>query len=214
MAKKPRRRLLYWILGGAVLFLCVCPLAFAGISGIGQGLGLLPPSTPKPTTTVTPEPTSTFTPGPSDTPTATPPPAATLTREQALRSAVADTLSSSNRGVERIHEVSLGYLGDPGIIFVSFAINDNLTQGMVRGGARLDVKNLVRAIDESRIDFTGLWLFGTFSMVDAFGNAEEMEVVKMFYDRATVDRINWDSFLTDNIYVIADDEWVHPAFQD
>jgi hypothetical protein len=239
MFKKLReRKLLFAVLVIIFVVFCLCPVSNAIVQGIGQGLGILPTSTPRPSETFTPEPsytplpsdtplpTRTNTPGPSPTPTETPlptatipptatkPPTATQSPETILRNLLQDALGSGNRDIPRIKEVSVGYLGDPGILFVNFAINDNLSESWIKRGARIDTMDIVEAIASEGFEYTEIWIEGTFSMVDVYGNTEEDEVIKVFYDRDTVELINWDNFISDNIYIVADDVWIHPAFQE
>ena len=50
-------------------------------------------------------------------------------------------------------------------------------------------------------------------MVDQFRNASETPVVEATFTKDTIDRINFENFLTDNVYVIADDTDRHPEFR-
>ena len=51
---------------------------------------------------------------------------------------------------------------------------------------------------------------GTFSMVDAYGDAKESQVVFARYSRKTVNRIDFDNFLSTNISKIADARLISP----
>ena len=51
-------------------------------------------------------------------------------------------------------------------------------------------------------------------MQDVYGNVSETMVVSLWFDRATVDRINWSGVTYHDIYLIADDAGIHPSFQD
>ncbi len=55
----------------------------------------------------------------------------------------------------------------------------------------------------------------TFPLVDTYGNSNETNVVLVTYDRSNLDKVNWDNFLTDNAYVIANQDtlYIHPALQ-
>ncbi len=155
--------------------------------------------TPTPAPTNTPEPTNTPLP-----PTNTPEP------EERLTILISEALGSSNRDVEKVTDVSL--VSD--IINVEWTINDNFTEDMIKGGAKLEIVDILQAIDESDIDYSLINLTGTFPLVDSFGNSEEVAVIKVSYSSDTVDQINWSSFLFKNVYVIADSVNLHPTFQD
>jgi hypothetical protein len=61
-------------------------------------------------------------------------------------------------------------------------------------------------------------LLGTFSMVDAYGNPSEAEVVTLEFDRETVEKIRWDNErfvagqLLETVYALADKDDVARAF--
>jgi len=185
-------------------------------------------STPKPTeapaATSTPKPTevpaATSTPGPTNTPKPTATPAPTYTPQpttspaDTVRAAIEKALGSGNRkGVKRVSSVSMGSQPDPQIV-IEWAINDNLTEGMIKSGAKRDVTDILKTVAQSGIKYGSVYARGTFSMQDKFGNTQETVVIEAKYTRATVDRINWSNFLSSNVYVIADEIWIHPAFRD
>jgi len=148
---------------------------------------------------------------PTLAPTLTPVPTTTLEPNAALKISIEDKLSSANRDVPR---VDIEIIEGAGVITVRWAINDNLTEGFIISGAKRDASAILQIISESEIRFERAALRGTFSLVDAFGNAEEAEVFRLIFDRSTFEKINWDSFPYNNIYLIADSATVHPAFQD
>ena len=90
-------------------------------------------------------------------------------------------------------------------ISVQFAINDNLTEDLIRFGARHDVYKILKAVHDSGLDYNFVGVVGTFPMNDAYGNTSEDKVVRLSYDRATIDKINWDGFnYADDMFKIAD----------
>jgi hypothetical protein len=161
-------------------------------------------TTADPTATISP----TSTPAP---PTNTPKPTATSSPATNLEQAVRGKLAQSNRDLERIQSVELA---EDGVITIWWTINDNLTEGMIKTSAKIDAKDLLQAIDESGVNYTSIILQGSFPLVDAFGATEERYVVKATYSKVTVDKIVWSNFNHRNVYVIADEVTIHPAFQD
>ena len=99
-------------------------------------------------------------------------------------------------------------------IWVGWTINDNFIESWVKDGAKQDATKILKTIAESEIDYPRVWLSGTFSMQDVYGNVSETMVVSLWFDRATVDRINWSGITYHDIYLIADDAGIHPSFQD
>lgn len=130
----------------------------------------------------------------------------------ALAASIRDELTSGNReGVERISDV---VIGPDGRVVVAWAINDNLTEGMIKSGSRIDATKMLQLIREAGLGQDGAFLEGTFSMVDQYGVAEETVVIRASYSGETLQRINFDNFLHDNIWAVADSAMIHPAFQE
>lgn len=98
-------------------------------------------------------------------------------------------------------------------VLVTFDVAENLTLGMSRRGAQIDVKSILEGVDDSGFDFESVFIHGMAPLVDRFGHKSRDTVINVGYDRATVDRINWENMLTDNIYVVADSAVIHPQFQ-
>ena len=128
---------------------------------------------------------------------------------ETFQTRIEDALGTSNRSVRRVSEARLQ--GER--LFVRWAINDNLTAGMIRGGARIDIRDMLEVIADGSETYTTVFLQGTFAMVDQLGNASETPVVEATYTKDTVDRINFENFLTDNVYAIAENTDLHPQFR-
>jgi hypothetical protein len=193
---------------------CVSTIAVGIDSGL-RDIGVLPSYTPTPADTATPLPSNT--PVPSVTPTITdtplpsqtPEPTNTLSPEEEVRSIVEDALGDSNRDVERITDFYIGY---DDLVVVSWTINDNLTENMIKRGAQLDIVKVAESLCEA--DYcNGLRMRGTFPLQDKYGNVSEEEVVFVHYDSSTLKRINWDNFITSNVYDVADKASIHPLFE-
>ena len=127
--------------------------------------------------------------------------------EARLRHDIESSLSRSNRSVRRVSSIGVS----DGSVSVAFAVDDNLTQNMIRSGIRRDIVKILKAAQKSGYDFTVIKIEGSFPLVDKFGTSTESAVVRAVWSRATVDRINWPSFLREDVYDIADSSWLHPA---
>lgn len=161
-----------------------------------------PSDTPAPSITPSEQPTST------STPTSTP-----SSPEEQLQADIIAVLGDNNRGIERISE----YWYDPedGLIYVRFAINDNLTDNLRRYGAKADVLDILEQVSHSSPYYSGIDILGTFSMVDQYGNISESVVISLYYSRETIERINFENMLTDNVYAIADNVgMIHTEFRE
>ncbi|MBA3484544.1 MAG: hypothetical protein H0T51_22300 [Pirellulales bacterium] len=94
------------------------------------------------------------------------------------------------------------------------AFDDNLTEGFIRSSMRRDIAEVLQAADESGYDFSEIEVSGSFQLVDKLGNSTESMVAKTSFSRNTVDRINWNNFMSDNLFDIAESAWLHPAMQE
>ncbi|MBP0006249.1 MAG: hypothetical protein J7642_21445 [Cyanobacteria bacterium SBC] len=124
-----------------------------------------------------------------------------------------EKLVKVNREGTRFDFTYTGSLGATGNIIVWFPLKDNFNSNMIRDGAKITVRNILRKIDESNIDYQQVRLAATFVLSDKYGNSSEEKVLMLTYSKATVDRINWDNFLFQNMFDLADEVWFHPAFQ-
>lgn len=187
------------------IFLALCIICVV-ISMINSGLksvGLLPTDTPFPSPTTTSAPTATIPPtvGP------------TLTPDEQVRALISGVLGKGNRNMPRL--TSIEWSPSDKTLTIKWAIDDNLTEDFIKRGAKMDVEAMLKAIDTQGIpyDYDSVVLDGSFALVDAYGNTSEQRVVLLTYYRSTIEKINWDNFLTDNMYVIADSVYIHPAFK-
>lgn len=152
--------------------------------------------------------TATPTTAPTQTP--VPPTPTSADPREMLRASLTDVLGSSNRNVQRLAKLEFDNPA-AGDILVQWAINDNLTEDFIKTGIQTDATDLLKTIAQSGIEFNNVFLFGYFPLTDAYGNSSEENVVILQYSKATVQKINWDGFMYDNIYTIADDTFLHPA---
>jgi len=168
-----------------------------------------PTNTPMPTDT--PKPTNTPIPTVTPTPTNTPKPTETPTAEEKVCGLITEKLGSINRkGVARVEECKI-VPGSKPEVFVRWAINDNLTGGLIRTGMYMDIVDILKAVRNANIQYSTVQVRGTFPLVDVYGNVSEATVVRATYTKTTIDKINWNNFITKNILLIAEREWVHPA---
>ena len=126
-----------------------------------------------------------------------------------LRATIEDELGPSNRDLPRITE----FMKAGNNLLITFTINENLTEALIKTSAKIDITKILKTVDSSEYDFDELVIFGSMSLVDKFGNTEEENVLKATYRSSTVDRINWDNFPHVNVYLIADNFWLHPVMR-
>ncbi len=166
--------------------------------------------------TTTAEPASeSSSPAPEPTPESTSAkPTKALTPKQQLTKAIREKLGKSNRGISPKATVTAPGKDDTAIT-VRWASDENLTEGLTRNTLRFDAVDILRIVrSEATWDYSQVHLVATYSLVDKLGNAEEEEVVRATYSREIIDTINFENFSFENVFEVADDAWVHPAFQE
>lgn len=103
-------------------------------------------------------------------------------------------------------------ISDAGLVRVQFDINDNFTTNLIRGGALSDIAKILKAVPATKVPFQVLLVEGVMPLQDAFGKSTRSTVVSARYTPATLAKIQWPTFLTENVLRIADDVQLHPAF--
>lgn len=230
------------LLIGLFVICCVCSLPFslvsrnqpptasAPTSAPAEAAAVVAAATSAPVATVAPEPTAvpaptspptavppTSTPAlptevPTPEPTATPePPTAPPSFDDQVRNAISPVLTNGNRDLERISTIEAK---EGGQIYIQWTINDNLTEGLIKAGAKLDLVKILQAIHDAGLSYNRIITEGSFSLVDTLGNAKEVIVVHSEYPRELIDKINWQNFRMDNVYVVGENVKLHRLFQD
>jgi hypothetical protein len=189
------------VLGGLVAFLCFLSLC--------TNRSEQPPEENAPTEQ-TPSPSE---PTPTARPTHTPRPTATLYPEAALRQAILDALGEVNRDeVDTITAFSYNEVTNE--VYVRWSINDNFSEQWIKDGARDDIIEIMGAVVDTGLDVSTVEAEGTFPLVDLYGNESEEVVVRVTFTAETLGRVNWEGIPLENIYLVADEQWRHPAFMD
>lgn len=105
-------------------------------------------------------------------------------------------------------------LNAAGIYTIEWDLGDNITDSLAKRGAKNDIAAALQYIKEAGQDYKEVNLRGYTDLVDASGNVENRQVIYVTYTKETVDNINFDNFLADNVYIVADEVVNHPLFQD
>ncbi len=131
-----------------------------------------------------------------------------------IESLVTTELGSCNReGIDKVAKIDIAEAGYGANVDVYFAINDNLSEDFIKGGARLDVLNVMETLYTSGYDIQWVDMYGTFAMRDDYGNVEEIEVIHARLGRDTATKINWENITKEDLFSILDFKQIHPAFK-
>jgi hypothetical protein len=206
---------------GGLLLICVL---IAGTGAIVRRLSPAGPATPPESAAVaaaaaSPAPSEippteapTNTPEPTSAPEATATAAPVAAPIDTLRAALEAKLSVGTRDVPRLARLETS----TGTLFVDWNINDAMSDDGLRRNAKIDAVNILRTIAENDegVEYNDVSLSGFFPLVDNLGNTRDAMVVQVWYDRATIDAINWDNFFDEQVYGAAKTLRLHDLWEE
>lgn len=150
---------------------------------------------------------------PTDPPTTPPPtePPPPPSPQELVEDAVDEALGDSNRDFDPRFTVVVNEAS--GVIVVSWAIDESLTEGLTKDQAREEATSILEAVRDSGVSYEVLRLTGSYPLVDRLGNSEERDVATVEYPRSTVDAINFGGFDFKDAFEVGSTRYVHPAFE-
>ncbi|MCC0654207.1 hypothetical protein [Clostridioides sp. ES-S-0001-03] len=99
------------------------------------------------------------------------------------------------------------------IAVIKMQLLDNFSpKDMLKSGF-LSAKNIIKATDEkysSSITQYQFWFVA--NLIDSSGNKDQQKVLSFEYSRSTLQGINWIATTTDEFMNMAENVWLHPAF--
>ena len=104
-----------------------------------------------------------------------------------------------------------GTSGD--VVFAAFEISDNFTNGLIRSGAQFETIDILKYAKGAYPAAARVFVQGSFPMKDAFGNTSTDVILNVGYDRATLDKINFEGVDHGQIWDIRDVGMVNAELQ-
>ena len=104
------------------------------------------------------------------------------------------------------------YVEDTGFISIEFQIRDSFTNNQRKFGFLSDAHDYTEQIQNE--DFDRILFSGFFDTRDQYGNVENTKVATLDMNKETVDKINFDNIIPDDMENIADEIYFHPALLD
>ena len=95
-------------------------------------------------------------------------------------------------------------------VAIYLAGSDNLTTNMIRKGMWMEGTDILKAL-QSCENISEVVLYWSFPMVDAYGKSITDTVMKIDVSKETLDNINFEQFLFENLPEIADEYFEHAA---
>lgn len=101
---------------------------------------------------------------------------------------------------------------DSKVVLLTLNGSDNLTKNMIYKGMLIDSTDLAEAFKGSELEIHDLMMSWQMPLVDSYGNEEDGEVLRINLSGESLEKINFDNFLFEDIPNIADSYWEHPLF--
>ncbi|MCH5257019.1 MAG: hypothetical protein J1D87_06975 [Lachnospiraceae bacterium] len=124
-----------------------------------------------------------------------------------------DTQADIKKAIEDVVGVdnleSFNYVPSNNFSLIKFRGSENLTNKMTVEGMYLDMFNILKKIQpiiDTDVDFNIVY-----PLVDKYGNSEDVIVIKATFKNETIQKINFDNALFENIADMADEWWNHDA---
>lgn len=119
-----------------------------------------------------------------------------------LRSAIEGVVEADNLE-------TFNYVPDNNFSLIKFKGSSNLTNNMTIKGMYKDIFDILEAIQSiinTNVDFNVVY-----PLTDQYGNAEDVIVIKATFKKKTIKKINFDNAIFENIPIMANEWWNHPA---
>lgn len=125
-----------------------------------------------------------------------------LTKEEQLREAVESVVGKESLDI-------FNYVPDNNFTLIKFYGSESLTHSMTVKGMYIDIKDILKNIQpiiDTDVDFNVVY-----PLQDKYGNVENEIVIKATFSNETINKINYENVLFENIPDLADDWWQHNA---
>lgn len=102
---------------------------------------------------------------------------------------------------------------EPYTVHVELMGKENLTTNMTVTSMRLAIREVLYTVKNLNLKFSNVGVSVKYPLTDQYGNSNDEFVIKSNFGAETIDKLNKDKnkLETDNLPVIADEWWEHPA---
>ncbi|AMR84524.1 MULTISPECIES: hypothetical protein [Bacillus] len=101
---------------------------------------------------------------------------------------------------------------DDKIAILTIHASDNLTDNMFKQGMWMDTQKILKGIANEK-EISEIAFFWQFETVDPYGTKKVDNVMKIIFNRETIDKINFSNFIFENIPKTATTYWEHPSLK-
>ena len=101
---------------------------------------------------------------------------------------------------------------DDKIAILTIHASDNLTDNMFKQGMWIDTQKILKGIANEK-EISEIAFFWQFETVDPYGTKKVDNVMKIIFNRETIDKINFSNLIFENIPKTATTYWEHPSLK-
>ncbi|MGN5653440.1 hypothetical protein [Bacillus sp. Brlt_9] len=135
-------------------------------------------------------------------------------KEESLEDKV-KKLASNEFGKGKVESVKVNdNLGteDPNdkIVLLTAEAKENVSANYTKKGMWIATISILKDLKNEK-NISEIAFFYTYPLVDQYGNEKKDNVMKITFNRETLDKINYDNFLHNNLPKVANQYWEHPA---
>ena len=134
------------------------------------------------------------------------------TLEQAIDGAI-EAARADKEGVNIYDGQSVGEDGDGSYVDIYLSGQDGFSVSLIRKGMWMEATDILREL-QPRTDLERVTIFWSFPLIDSYGNSTTETVMKVLFEKETLDKINFERFDWNNIPDIADEYYEHAALKD
>ncbi len=141
------------------------------------------------------------------------------TFEEEVEVLVGDLIDvENNQGDKRVIHVAHGEDEEGQYLFVTLRGDEVASTSLARNDILFKTVDLFEPLydlaeqEEEEIGYISL--FWSLSVVDAYGEAEDKDVIIVSFDKENANKVNWENVSIENIPVIATKYWQHPLFEE
>lgn len=129
-----------------------------------------------------------------------------------IKSAVFETLGfNSIEGEQKISEI---VIDNEDKIIIKFIPDANVSENLLSFSIQKDIANILLGIKNSNVTVKSVQLISSQPTTHQTGNTAHKEIVNVTYNKETIDKIDFESFNTDNILSMADTvTYLEPAIK-
>ncbi|MET4560737.1 outer membrane biosynthesis protein TonB [Lysinibacillus parviboronicapiens] len=119
----------------------------------------------------------------------------------------------NNQKKDTVKSYAVTEEGNGKAFIVELNANENFTVNMTKKGMWMDSKKILELLNKKN-EFEKIIIHWYYPLIDTYGNEKDVLVMSFNINKATLNKIKWDNFLTDNVPNVVDNYFEHAALKE